>query len=81
MDVYISEEYVIQRRAEKRAAARRAATADGVKEEAGRSRWTASWADAAQKKGNADASANAIANAAEWSSRSGDEVILAYLSA
>lgn len=80
MDVYISEEYMIQRRAEKRAAARRAATADGVKE-SGRSRWTASWADAEQKKGNSDASANAIANAAEWSSRGGDEVILAYLSA
>uniref|UniRef100_A0A3B5XYS6 Uncharacterized protein n=1 Tax=Triticum aestivum TaxID=4565 RepID=A0A3B5XYS6_WHEAT len=72
MDVYISEEYVIQRRAEKRAAARRAATADAVKEEAGRSRWTAPWADSEQKA-NADAHANAIANAAGWSSRGGDE--------
>ncbi|KAM3034479.1 hypothetical protein ACUV84_028331 [Puccinellia chinampoensis] len=68
MDVYISEEYVAKRRAEKRAAARRAV--DGGEEKAGRRRWTASWADAGQRKANASVT-----------ERSGEEVILAYLSA
>ncbi|KQJ97359.1 hypothetical protein BRADI_3g30265v3 [Brachypodium distachyon] len=76
MDVYISEEYVARRRAEKRAAARRAAMlADNGSEEAktGTSRWTAAWAKGAEKElGNA--------NATERSPKA-EDVILAYLSA
>jgi hypothetical protein len=70
MDVYISEEYVAKRRAEKRAAARTATTAvHGGEEKAVRSRWTASWAGAEQKS-NANVAEGRI-----------EDVILAYLSA
>jgi hypothetical protein len=72
MDVYISEEYVAKRRAEKRAAARTATTAvHGGEEKAGRSRWTASWADAEQRKVNANVADGRVL----------EDVILAYLSA
>ncbi|KAG8084209.1 hypothetical protein GUJ93_ZPchr0010g7911 [Zizania palustris] len=66
MDVYISEEYVAQRRAEKRAA-RRAVMADGEESKARacgggerddgrRMRWTAAWAGGSEKgSGNASA--------------------------
>jgi hypothetical protein len=71
MDVYISEEYVIKRHAEKRAAARRAAMAvDGGNEEAVRNRWRASWADAEQRKANANVAEGRV-----------EDVFLAYLSA
>jgi hypothetical protein len=71
MDVYISEEYVAKRRAEKRAAARMATAAvHGGEEKAGRSRWTATWADAEQRKVNANVAEGRV-----------EDVILAYLSA
>jgi hypothetical protein len=71
MDVYISEEYVAKRRAEKRAASRNAAMAvDGGEEKAGRSRWRASWTGAVQRKANANVAEGRV-----------DDVLLAYLSA
>ncbi|KAL6905174.1 hypothetical protein ACP4OV_002775 [Aristida adscensionis] len=83
MDVYISEEYVAQRRAERRAARNAAAARGGCEETKARAaggdgeqrRWTAAWAEKGKKRaGESDAASVSAAGRVE-------DVILSYLSA
>ncbi|KAL6641280.1 hypothetical protein ACP70R_019461 [Stipagrostis hirtigluma subsp. patula] len=90
MDVYISEEYVAQRRAERRAARHAAAAAaamaarGGCEEKmaraggnGGQNRWTAAWAEEGKRAGDGNASAIAAGGAAGRV----EDVILCYFSA
>ncbi|KAF0928851.1 hypothetical protein E2562_010709 [Oryza meyeriana var. granulata] len=88
MDVYISEEYVAKRRAEKRAAAAgraglagdgeegkaRGGGGGGETGESRRTRWTAAWADGSEKGKGGGHVVGAVAGR-------DDDVILSYFSA
>ncbi|TVU01859.1 hypothetical protein EJB05_52673, partial [Eragrostis curvula] len=87
MDVYISEEYVVQRRAERRVArnAAAAAAARGGREEKADSvgeqkRWmTGAWAEKGKRAGAGDGNANA--GAAGGAACRVEDVIFSYFSA
>lgn len=87
MDVYISEEYVAQRRAERRAAriaAAAAARSSGEEKARADKRWTASaaaWAEKGKRPvadgGNADT--NSVGGGAAW--LVGEDAVFSYFSA
>ncbi|CAL4942811.1 unnamed protein product [Urochloa decumbens] len=86
MDVYISEEYVAQRRAERRAARNAAAAAARCGEEKTRAdaeqkRWAAAaWAKEKRTvDGNAGANTGGGSSAASW--LVGEDAVLSYFSA
>ncbi|XP_062201653.1 uncharacterized protein LOC133904159 [Phragmites australis] len=84
MDVYISEEYVVQRRAERRAARNAAAEASCSCEEKARAdggpkRWTAAWAEKGKRTGAGDG--NGSASAGGGAGGLAKDVIFSYFSA
>ena len=86
MDVYISDEYVARRRAERRVARNAAAVARGGEEKAARAegeekRWTGAAAWAKEKRAVADgnAGANPGGGGAAW--LVGEDAVLSYFSA